>query len=71
MTDHIKNEKAEGSELEKKPGKKLQSGKSLKSVVSKKEQSWEWTAKNENASFSSSKEKLRRMHLFDVAKGIS
>lgn len=39
-----------------------ESEESLK-VQCQKNKSWEWTAKNENASFSSNKEKLERMDL--------
>lgn len=46
-----------------------ESEKSLMSV--KKKKSWEWTAKNENASFSSNKGKLEGMYLYDVLKGTS
>lgn len=40
--------------------------KSLMSV--KKKKSWGWTAKSENASFSSNKGKLEGIHLYDVSK---
>lgn len=36
---------------------------SEESLTKKKKKSWEWTAKNKNASFSSNKEKLERMDL--------
>lgn len=67
------NEEAEGLEWEKKPGKKLEkkSQRIAWRIECQKEESWKWMPPNENGSFSSSKKKLERMCLLNVAKGIS